>query len=136
LPRQGGAAPHQGRGTGAPAGGPRARRGPPGHLQRRVDDRRLPRPPRRRDGRRGHLGLLLPPRLEKNICLALAPSALAEIGTRFTVDVGERPGAHLPSDLEPVDAVVVPKPFIDPTKEQPKGDVSALGAGAASATGA
>src|SRR5699024_9969822 len=64
------------------------------------------------------------PRLEKNIGLALVPSALAEIGTRFTVDVGERPGAHLPSDLEPVDAVVVPKPFIDPTKEQPKGDVS------------
>src|SRR5699024_3785023 len=34
------------------------------------------------------------PRLEKNIGLALVPSALAEIGTRFTVDVGERPGAR------------------------------------------
>ncbi|MDN5599365.1 MAG: glycine cleavage T C-terminal barrel domain-containing protein [Dermabacteraceae bacterium] len=75
------------------------------------------------------------PRLEKNIALALVPSALSEIGTRFTVDVAERLGAGLPSGTEPVDAVVVPKPFIDPTKEQPKGDVTSLGADSVAMSG-
>jgi glycine cleavage system aminomethyltransferase T len=69
------------------------------------------------------------PRLEKNIGLALVPAALSKIGTRFLVDVGERPGAQRPSGADLVEAVVVPKPFIDPTKEQPKSDVTALGAG-------
>ena len=69
------------------------------------------------------------PRLEKNIGLALVPAALSEIGTRFQIDTGPRPGAQLPSGEELVEAVVVPKPFIDPTKEQPKGDVTALGRG-------
>ena len=68
------------------------------------------------------------PRLEKNIALALVPAALSEIGTRFSVDVAERPGTQLPSGEEPVQAVVVPKPFIDPTKEQPKSDVTSLDA--------
>ncbi len=66
------------------------------------------------------------PRLEKNIGLAMVPAALSAVGTQFTVDVGERPGAQLPSDVPPVEAVVVPKPFIDPAKEQPKADVAAL----------
>ena len=67
------------------------------------------------------------PRLEKNIGLALVPSVLSEIGTRFLVDTGERPGAQKPSGKELVDAEVVPKPFIDPSKEQPKSDVTSLG---------
>ncbi|AXK45442.1 glycine cleavage T C-terminal barrel domain-containing protein [Brachybacterium saurashtrense] len=71
------------------------------------------------------------PRLEKNIGLALVPAELAALGTAFTVDVGERLGAQLPSGLPTVDAVVVPKPFIDPTKEQPKADVAALAGEAA-----
>jgi len=66
------------------------------------------------------------PRLEKNIGLALVPAALSEVGTRFTVDVAEGPGAQLLSGEDLVEAQVVPKPFIDPTKEQPKSDVSAL----------
>ncbi|MGP9539828.1 glycine cleavage T C-terminal barrel domain-containing protein [Brachybacterium sp. AOP43-C2-M15] len=72
------------------------------------------------------------PRLEKNIGLALVPAALSAVGTSFMVDVGERLGARLPSGQELVEATVVPKPFIDPTKEQPKSDVTALGAGAPS----
>lgn len=71
------------------------------------------------------------PRLEKNIGLALVPAELSALGTAFTVDVGERLGAQLPSGLPPVDAVVVPKPFIDPAKEQPKADVAALAGEAA-----
>ena len=71
------------------------------------------------------------PRLEKNIGLALVPAELSALGTAFTVDVGERLGALLPSGLPPVDAVVVPKPFIDPAKEQPKADVAALAGEAA-----
>lgn len=66
------------------------------------------------------------PRLERNIGLALVRSDLSEIGTVFSVDVGERPGASLPSGQDLVEATVVPKPFIDPTKEQPKSDVTAL----------
>ena len=67
------------------------------------------------------------PRLEQNIGLALVPAELAELGTTFTVDTGERPGALLPSGQDLVEAVVVPKPFIDPTKEQPKSDPRAFG---------
>lgn len=74
------------------------------------------------------------PRLEKNIGLALVPAGLSALGTGFTVDVGERPGARLPSTVPPVAATVVPKPFIDPAKEQPKADVGAL-AGEAAAGG-
>lgn len=66
------------------------------------------------------------PRLEKNIALALVPASLSEIGTRFSVDVAERPGTQLLSGEDLVTAVVVPKPFIDPTKEQPKSDVTSL----------
>ncbi len=64
------------------------------------------------------------PRLEKNIGLAMVPTELAEIGTTLRVDTGERPGVAEPSGTDPVEAVVVPKPFIDPTKEQPKAEVS------------
>lgn len=67
------------------------------------------------------------PRLEKNIGLALVPAALSEIGHRFSIDTGERPGTHEPSGKELVDAETVPKPFIDPSKEQPKTDVTSLG---------
>lgn len=56
------------------------------------------------------------PRLEKNIGLALVPTALSEPGTELQVDTGDGP----------VDALVVPKPFLDPTKEQPKADVRGL----------
>jgi len=62
------------------------------------------------------------PRLEKNIGYAMVPIELTELGTPLQVDTG----------TEVTDAVVVAKPFIDPTKEQPKQDVNALvGAGAA-----
>ncbi|WP_029362856.1 glycine cleavage T C-terminal barrel domain-containing protein [Brachybacterium squillarum] len=56
------------------------------------------------------------PRLERNIGLALVPTELSAPGTELQVDTGHGP----------VDAVVVPKPFIDPTKEQPKVDVRTL----------
>jgi len=52
------------------------------------------------------------PRLKKNIGYAMVPVAQAEPGTKLTVQVagaGER------------EATVVPMPFIDPTKEIPKG---------------
>ena len=62
------------------------------------------------------------PRLEKNIGYAMVPIELTELGTPLQVDTG----------TEVTDAVVVAKPFIDPTKEQPKQDVNALvSAGAA-----
>jgi glycine cleavage system aminomethyltransferase T len=56
------------------------------------------------------------PRLEKNIGYAMLPIELTELGTVVEV---ETPAAQ-------VSAVVVPKPFIDPTKDQPKQDVSSL----------
>lgn len=56
------------------------------------------------------------PRLEKNIGYAMVPTEYFEIGRRFLVDTGS----------ERVEAVVVPKPFIDPKKDQPKTDVSEL----------
>ena len=71
------------------------------------------------------------PRLEKNIGLAMVAVEHSEAGTTLQVDVGARNDSG--TDL--VEAVVVPKPFIDPTKEQPKGDVAALDA-ARSAAGA
>lgn len=60
------------------------------------------------------------PRLGKNIGYAMVPVELTELGTQLLVDTG----------AEQVDAVVVPKPFIDPKKDQPRQDVSSLvGAG-------
>ncbi|MFC7376224.1 glycine cleavage T C-terminal barrel domain-containing protein [Brachybacterium sp. GCM10030268] len=74
------------------------------------------------------------PRLGKNIGLALVPAGLSDLGTEFTVQTGEPTGAGGVSDSEPVAAVVVPKPFIDPTKELPKSDVKELsGSGATAA---
>lgn len=52
------------------------------------------------------------PRLEKNIGFALVPADHAEIGAKLTVQTAARGD---------VDAVVVPKPFIDPNKDTPKG---------------
>lgn len=59
------------------------------------------------------------PRLEKNIGFALVPIALAGEGTRLRVHTAAR---------GEVDAVVVPKPFIDPTKGTPKGAAVATAA--------
>jgi glycine cleavage system aminomethyltransferase T len=56
------------------------------------------------------------PRLEKNIGFALVPIELAHVGSKLTVRT-ERRGE--------TDAVVVPKPFIDPRKETPKGQAAA-----------
>jgi aminomethyltransferase len=52
------------------------------------------------------------PRLEKNIGFALVPVERSELGTKLTVSTAAR---------GEVDAVVVPKPFIDPKKQTPKG---------------
>ncbi|MDE2871273.1 MAG: glycine cleavage system protein T, partial [Gemmatimonadota bacterium] len=51
------------------------------------------------------------PRLNRNIGYAMVPAASAELGTRLSVTTpdGER------------DAMVVPRPFVDPDKEIPKG---------------
>jgi glycine cleavage system aminomethyltransferase T len=56
------------------------------------------------------------PRLDKNIGYAMLPVELTELGTVVEVDT---PAGRVP-------AVVVAKPFIDPTKDQPKQDVSTL----------
>lgn len=56
------------------------------------------------------------PRLERNIGYAMVPTEFSALGTRLQVDTG--------TGL--VEAVVVPKPFIDPAKDQPKQDVNAL----------
>ena len=58
------------------------------------------------------------PRLECNIGYAMLPIALTELGTEIEIESG---GERVP-------AVVVEKPFIDPTKEQPKTDVEELAA--------
>ncbi|WP_119697382.1 glycine cleavage T C-terminal barrel domain-containing protein [Microbacterium halotolerans] len=50
------------------------------------------------------------PRLERNIGLAMVPVSLSEIGTDVQVAT--------PAGIVP--ATVVPKPFVDPTKERPK----------------
>ncbi|GAA1304528.1 glycine cleavage T C-terminal barrel domain-containing protein [Brachybacterium tyrofermentans] len=71
------------------------------------------------------------PRLAKNIGLAMVSVEHSEVGTALQVDVGARDDSG--SDL--VSAVVVAKPFIDPTKEQPKSDVTALDASAPRRTG-
>lgn len=55
---------------------------------------------------------LYSPRLEKNIGYAMLPLAQAELGARVII--------HLP-DGERRAATVVPKPFVDPTKEIPRG---------------
>ena len=56
------------------------------------------------------------PRLEHNIGYAMVPTQLTDVGTRLEVETG----AGL------VDAVVVPKPFVDPSKHQPRRDVSSF----------
>ncbi|WP_345219210.1 glycine cleavage T C-terminal barrel domain-containing protein [Georgenia halophila] len=71
------------------------------------------------------------PRLEKNIGLAMLPVELGEVGTEVAVTT---PAGR-------VSAVVVPKPFVDPTKERPKqslrlGGVDAVPAGASAQNGA
>ena len=53
------------------------------------------------------------PRLEKNIGFAMVPIELSGLGTEFAVDA--------PSGR--VDAIVVPKPFVDPDKDTPKQQV-------------
>jgi glycine cleavage system aminomethyltransferase T len=58
------------------------------------------------------------PRLERNIGYAMVPIELTELGTQLEVEV--------PSGR--TEAVVVPKPFIDPEKETPKQQVG-VGAG-------
>lgn len=58
------------------------------------------------------------PRLEKNIGFALVPTEYTEIGTKLTVRTAARGDT---------DAVVVPKPFIDPKKETPKAMAAAAG---------
>jgi glycine cleavage system aminomethyltransferase T len=65
------------------------------------------------------------PRLEKNIGYAMLPIELTTIGTTVDVD----------TTREIAPAVVVPKPFIDPTKDQPKQDVAALVSSAAAPSG-
>lgn len=50
------------------------------------------------------------PRLEKNIGYAMVPSEYAELGTVLVAEV--------PTGEQPI--TVVPKPFVDPTKEIPK----------------
>ena len=52
------------------------------------------------------------PRLEKNIGFALVPVDSSDVGTKLSVRTAAR---------GQIDAVVVPKPFIDPRKETPKG---------------
>jgi glycine cleavage system aminomethyltransferase T len=64
------------------------------------------------------------PRLEKNIGYAMLPVRLTELGTQVEVDT---PHGRAP-------ATVVPKPFIDPTKAQPKQDVATLVGSASSGT--
>ncbi|GAB3181351.1 glycine cleavage T C-terminal barrel domain-containing protein [Nesterenkonia halophila] len=54
------------------------------------------------------------PRLEQNIGYAMVPMELSETGTELEVET--------PSGV--VQAVVVPKPFVDPTKDTPKQDLS------------
>src|SRR5690625_4770468 len=54
------------------------------------------------------------PRLERNIGYAMVPTALSELGTELQVE----------TPAGPVPAVVVPKPFVDPTKETPKQSLS------------
>lgn len=56
------------------------------------------------------------PRLERNIGYAMLPVQLTELGTELEVDT---PAGR-------VDAVVVPKPFVDPTKDLPKQDLVSL----------
>lgn len=54
------------------------------------------------------------PRLERNIGYAMLPISLTELGTEVEVDT---PAGRM-------HAVVVPKPFVDPTKDLPKQDLS------------
>lgn len=61
------------------------------------------------------------PRLERNIGFAMVPVGLSEVGTSLQIETSE--GL--------VSASVVPKPFVDPTKETPKQAFSADGRSAA-----
>ncbi|WP_153396021.1 glycine cleavage T C-terminal barrel domain-containing protein [Ornithinicoccus halotolerans] len=63
------------------------------------------------------------PRLERNIGFAMLPVALTELGTEVEV---ETPPGRVP-------AVVVPKPFVDPTKDMPKRQLGAAAPTAAPA---
>jgi len=60
----------------------------------------------------GHItSAIYSPRLRKNIGYAMVGAQYGELGTRLSVNVPEG---------GPRDAVVVPKPFVDPSKEIPK----------------
>lgn len=60
----------------------------------------------------GHItSAIYSPRLKKNIGYAMLAAEYGELGTRFTITLPER---------GPQVAVVVPKPFVDPSKEIPK----------------
>lgn len=61
------------------------------------------------------------PRLERNIGFAMVPVGLSEVGTALQIETSQ--------GLVP--ASVVPKPFVDPTKETPKQAFSADGRSAA-----
>jgi aminomethyltransferase len=56
------------------------------------------------------------PRLEKNVGFALVPVGLSDNGTKLTVRTAARGD---------IDAVVVPRPFVDPKKDTPKGGQAA-----------
>jgi glycine cleavage system aminomethyltransferase T len=56
------------------------------------------------------------PRLDKNIGFAMVPVEYAELGTELVVD----------THIERTSAVVVPKPFIDPKKDIPKGKAASV----------
>jgi aminomethyltransferase len=61
----------------------------------------------------GHItSAIYSPRLKRNIGYAMLAAEHGELGTRLTVMLPER---------GPREAVVVPKPFVDPSKEIPKG---------------
>jgi aminomethyltransferase len=69
--------------------------------------------PVRVDGTKvGHItSAIYSPRLKKNIGYAMVPIELAELGTGLTVAIPE---------TEERSATIVPKPFVDPSKEIPK----------------
>ena len=89
-------------------------RSQPGLVQRRRDDRRLPRPQGRRSHRRDHLGVLVPAHGEEHRLRHGAHRAV-------------RPGYGVRDREARRDrgAVVVEKPFVDPGKETPKQEVAA-----------
>ena len=61
----------------------------------------------------GHItSAIYSPRLKKNVGYGMLAAEHTELGTRLFVEISEADGRE---------AVVVPKPFVDPTKEIPKG---------------